>query len=115
MKQKDFDHLKKEAQHAARTGNVSAFTNPAVAQKIISLVASYDAMQRAEDFWGERAPMLNDELLAIRPLEKFARLVANGANKLTSDQRKELLDALANLDAVRAAQAKKTAKADKAE
>lgn len=61
---------------------------------------------RAEEFWSERAPMLNDELLALRLLEVFARTIANG-EPLTGGQIKELQRALAGLDSVRAAQEKR--------
>lgn len=64
---------------------------------------------RAEAFWNDRAPDLNDELLALRPLEAFARIIANGG-ELSADRRKDLDKALASLDAVRAAQAKKAKK-----
>jgi len=106
MKQEDFEALKATVQAAARSGDASAFAQTSVARQIGALVAAYEAQQRAEGFWGERAPALNDELLAIRPLERFARLIANGG-ELSGEQGKELGEALANLDAVRAAQAKK--------
>lgn len=55
---------------------------------------------RAEAFWNERAPVLNEEVLALRPLEKFARLVANGG-ALTEAQADQLQQALQHLDTVR--------------
>lgn len=56
---------------------------------------------RAEAFWNDRAPVLNDEVLALRPLERFARLVLS-AGGLTATQASELRAALAHLDRARA-------------
>lgn len=55
---------------------------------------------RAEAFWSERAGALNEEVLALRPLEKFVRLSLAGA-KLKEDQADDLRHALSKLDAVR--------------
>lgn len=55
---------------------------------------------RAEEFWSGRAPLLNDELLALRPLEVFVRTIANGGT-LSAPQLDELRKALAGLDAAR--------------
>jgi len=55
---------------------------------------------RAEEFWSGRAPVLNDELLALRPLEVFARTIANGG-ELSAARLDELRKALAGLDAAR--------------
>lgn len=62
---------------------------------------------RAEAFWNDRAPLLNDEVLALRPLEKFARQIFN-AGGLDPADLVALNEALVDLDAVRAAQAKKS-------
>lgn len=105
MKKEDLDVLKQSTREALR-GNTITFCQPQTAELVLSLIADHEGLIRGEQFWGERAPLLNDELLAIRPLEKFSRLIANGG-EMTAEQRKELGEALAHLDAVRAAQAKK--------
>lgn len=62
---------------------------------------------RAEAFWNERAPALNDELLALRQIEPFARLLITYSGGLPPGHEAELKAAFAHLDAVRAANTKK--------
>lgn len=61
---------------------------------------------RAEAFWNDRAPDLNDELLALRPLERFARMVI-AVGGLNAGLAKESREVLENLDALRTEQAKR--------
>ncbi|ATI15685.1 hypothetical protein [Bordetella phage vB_BbrM_PHB04] len=68
---------------------------------------------RAEEFWSGRAPALNDELLALRPLEVFARTIANGG-ELPAARVDDLHKALMHLDAVREEQEKKAKRSGKA-
>lgn len=105
MKKEDFESLKATALAAARSGDTSVFAQTSVARQVTALVAAHEAQRRAEGFWSERAPLLNDEVLALRPLERFARMVmaVGGLNAALAKEGREVLD---NLDAVRAAQAK---------
>lgn len=107
MKNEDFEALKATAQQVAKTGDASAFAQTPVARQVVALVAAHEAQQRAEGFWGERAPLLNEEVLALRPLERFVRLITS-LGGLPGEMDREMADALENLDAVRAAQAKKS-------
>ena len=67
------------------------------------LIEEHEAQQRAEGFWSERAPKMNDELLVLRKLEPIAR--AHVAQEPEHERADALGDVLAELDALRAAQA----------
>lgn len=100
MKQTDIDALKNTVHEVARTGNTALLAQTPTAHLVGALIEHHEATVRSEAFWGSRAPAMNQELLALRPLEKFARLIANGGT-LSTAQRVELARALDALDTTR--------------
>lgn len=104
MKQTDIDALKNTVHEVARTGNTALLAQTPTAHLVGALIEHHEATVRSEAFWGSRAPAMNQELLALRPLEKFARLIANGG-KLSDAERGELKAALRALDIARGAAA----------
>lgn len=102
MKNEDIDALEKIIQEVSRTGNTAMLAQVGTAQLVADLLKHHKEIVRAETFWGNHAPAMNEELLALRPLELFARLIANGG-VLSKVQRDELSTALVGLDRVRGA------------
>ncbi|SAK98411.1 hypothetical protein AWB80_07513 [Caballeronia pedi] len=79
---------------------------------VLNLIASYEAVVRAEGFWSVRAPQMNEELLVLRQVESHSRALATAlASGLVEDSPRAL--ALGNLhselDALREAHAKAVA------
>lgn len=105
MKSEDFECLKKTVRDAVRKKNPAALADPRVASLVAAMLDHYEAVIRGEEFWGERGPLLTDEVLALRPLELFARIVVNGG-ALTDAHLDDLRAALDSLDKTRAKQAK---------
>lgn len=80
--------------HAAQQGGT---LDP---RAVLELVGAYEAIVRAETFWSERAPKMNDELLILRQLEPHAR--AHVAQEPKHKRAKTFAPVLAELDTLRA-------------
>lgn len=67
---------------------------------VLELISAYESVVRAETFWSERAPKMNDELLLLRQLEPHAR--AHVAQEPKHKRAKDFAPVLDQLDALRA-------------
>jgi hypothetical protein len=68
------------------------------------LIQNYEGVVRAEEYWGDRAPKLVDEINALRPLETSLRAMVTHS-RLVTDAAEAATIALVELDAVRSKQA----------
>ena len=69
-------------------------------EAVLKLINQYEAVVRAEDFWGVRGPKMVEELNALREVETQARAVAVHARQIASVAA-NLDEALQNLDVVK--------------
>jgi len=99
MKKEDLDYLNEAAMRAAR-GDVSAIANPRAAGLVLALLSEHEEVTRSENFWSDRAPKLNDEVLLLRQLE-FPASVAVAGGKVADDRREEARKVLDALKALR--------------
>lgn len=90
MEQTKIDALKRIAQNGGQI-------DP---RAVLELASAYEALLRAETFWSDRAPKMNDELLILRQLEPHAR--AHSAQEPKHKRAKEFAPVLAQLDELRA-------------
>lgn len=90
MEQKRLEAMKRSAQQG----------KPLDPGAVLELISAYQSMVRAETFWSERAPKMNDELLILRQLEPHAR--AHVAQDPKHERSKATAPVLAQLDELRA-------------
>lgn len=69
-------------------------------EAVLKLVNQYEAIVRAEEFWGVRGPRMAEELNALRTLETDARAIVTHARQIAGVSA-NLDEALQNLDVVR--------------
>jgi len=72
-------------------------------EAVLKLVNQYEAVVRAEEFWGARGPRMAEELNALRALEPHARAIMSHS-RLVAGAAGSIEIALGEIDSLRAAQ-----------